>query len=89
MGKHVEELVVRECKSSEFADCDIVFSGLDSDVSGEIGTICLPLLREISSNLRYRDGVPQSRAGCIFKRKELPYRSHRSTCGPHGQSPSS
>lgn len=85
----MEELVVRECKSSEFADCDIVFSGLDSDVAGEIGTICLPLLREISSNLRYRDGVPQSRAGFIFKRKELPYRSHRSTCGPHGQSPSS
>lgn len=37
MGKHVEELVVRECKSSEFSDCDIVFSGLDSDVAGEIG----------------------------------------------------
>ncbi|KAL2107513.1 hypothetical protein VUR80DRAFT_5128 [Thermomyces stellatus] len=32
------ELVVRECKASEFADCDIVFSGLDSDVAGEIET---------------------------------------------------
>ena len=33
----VGELVVRECKASEFADCDFVFSGLDSDVAGEIG----------------------------------------------------
>ena len=33
----VSELVVRECKASEFADCDVVFSGLDSDVAGEIG----------------------------------------------------
>ena len=32
------EIVVRECKASEFADCDVVFSGLDSDVAGEIGT---------------------------------------------------
>jgi aspartate-semialdehyde dehydrogenase len=37
MGKHVEELVVRECKASEFSDCDIVFSGLDADVAGDIG----------------------------------------------------
>jgi aspartate-semialdehyde dehydrogenase len=33
----VGDLVVRECKASEFVDCDIVFSGLDSDVAGEIG----------------------------------------------------
>ncbi|XXH02680.1 hypothetical protein Hte_009062 [Hypoxylon texense] len=32
----VGELVVRECKASEFADCDVVFSGLDADVAGEI-----------------------------------------------------
>ncbi|CZT40596.1 probable aspartate-semialdehyde dehydrogenase [Rhynchosporium secalis] len=36
MGKHVEELVVKECKASEFADCDVVFSGLDADVAGDI-----------------------------------------------------
>lgn len=36
MLPEVGELVVRECKASEFADCDIVFSGLDSDVAGEI-----------------------------------------------------
>lgn len=33
----VADMVVRECKASEFADCDVVFSGLDSDVAGEIG----------------------------------------------------
>jgi aspartate-semialdehyde dehydrogenase len=33
----VGELVVRECKASEFSDCDVIFSGLDSDVAGEIG----------------------------------------------------
>ncbi|KAI6782489.1 uncharacterized protein J7T54_001346 [Emericellopsis cladophorae] len=32
----IGDMVVRECKSSEFADCDVVFSGLDSDVAGEI-----------------------------------------------------
>lgn len=28
--------MVRECKASLFSDCDIVFSGLDSDVAGDI-----------------------------------------------------
>ena len=30
------ELVVKQCKPEEFRDCDIVFSGLDSSVAGEI-----------------------------------------------------
>ncbi|KAI5801680.1 hypothetical protein DFH27DRAFT_611030 [Peziza echinospora] len=29
-------LIVRECVASEFSDCDVVFSGLDADVAGEI-----------------------------------------------------
>ncbi|KAH8590267.1 aspartate semialdehyde dehydrogenase-like protein [Bisporella sp. PMI_857] len=36
MDEHTANLVVKECKASEFADCDIVFSGLDSDVAGDI-----------------------------------------------------
>ena len=32
-------MTVRECKASEFADCDVVFSGLDSDVAGDIGAL--------------------------------------------------
>ncbi|PNY24361.1 Aspartate-semialdehyde dehydrogenase [Tolypocladium capitatum] len=35
MGE-VADMVVRECKASEFTDCDVVFSGLDSDVAGDI-----------------------------------------------------
>jgi aspartate-semialdehyde dehydrogenase len=37
MDKSVGDLIVKECKASEFADCDIVFSGLDADVAGGIG----------------------------------------------------
>ncbi|PPQ94830.1 hypothetical protein CVT25_007467 [Psilocybe cyanescens] len=32
----VREVVVRECKPEFFAECKIVFSGLDADVAGEI-----------------------------------------------------
>lgn len=38
MAAQVGELIVRECRASEFAECDIVFSGLDADVAGEIGS---------------------------------------------------
>ncbi|KAM5381924.1 hypothetical protein ACJZ2D_002712 [Fusarium nematophilum] len=32
----IADMVVRECKADEFKDCDVVFSGLDSDVAGDI-----------------------------------------------------
>lgn len=35
---------MKECKASEFFDCDIVFSGLDADVAGDIGNIQLKFL---------------------------------------------
>lgn len=35
----VGDLVVKECKSSEFLECDIVFSGLDSNIAGEVGEL--------------------------------------------------
>lgn len=35
----VADMVVRECKAEEFKDCDVVFSGLDSDVAGQIGRL--------------------------------------------------
>ena len=41
MSKELGELIVKECKAEEFQDCDIVFSGLDSDVAGEIGMASL------------------------------------------------
>ncbi|KAI5846498.1 semialdehyde dehydrogenase [Morchella snyderi] len=36
MPAGVRDMIVKECKASEFADCDIVFSGLDADYAGEI-----------------------------------------------------
>ena len=38
MSKSLASLEVRECKADLFQDCDLVFSGLDSDVAGDIGT---------------------------------------------------
>ena len=37
MSKELGNLIVRECVPDAFKDCDIVFSGLDSDVAGDIG----------------------------------------------------
>jgi len=34
----VKELVVQECKPENFVDCRIIFSGLDAEVAGDIGT---------------------------------------------------
>jgi len=33
----IGELVVKKCTPDEFKDCDLVFSGLDSDVAGDVG----------------------------------------------------
>ncbi|KAF2456948.1 hypothetical protein BDY21DRAFT_386339 [Lineolata rhizophorae] len=38
MGPDVGDMVVRRCAPEEFDDCDVVFSGLDSDVAGEVET---------------------------------------------------
>ena len=37
MSEALGDMVVKECNAVEFADCDMVFSGLDSDVAGDIG----------------------------------------------------
>ena len=34
-------LVVQECAPENFADCAVIFSGLDADVAGNIGKITL------------------------------------------------
>lgn len=34
---NVESMIVKPCVPEEFKDCDVVFSGLDSDVAGDIG----------------------------------------------------
>jgi aspartate-semialdehyde dehydrogenase len=42
LPKAIAELVVQDCKPEAFAECDIVFSGLDSDVAGDVGELMLP-----------------------------------------------
>lgn len=42
--KIVHEMVVKTCEADQFGDAEIVFSGLDSDVAGEVGTFCFSLL---------------------------------------------
>lgn len=37
MSEKLSQLVVRECKAENFLDCDLVFSGLDSDIAGDTG----------------------------------------------------
>ncbi|KAK2805577.1 hypothetical protein FQN50_006092 [Emmonsiellopsis sp. PD_5] len=36
MSNELGSLVVRECKAEHFSDCDLVFSGLDSDIAGDV-----------------------------------------------------
>lgn len=37
MSEKLSNLVLRECKAEQFKDCDLVFSGLNSDIAGETG----------------------------------------------------
>ncbi|KAJ5797894.1 Aspartate-semialdehyde dehydrogenase [Penicillium pulvis] len=35
MSEKLSNLIVRDCRAKDFADCDLVFSGLNSDIAGE------------------------------------------------------
>lgn len=37
MSEKLSNLVLRECRAAQFSDCDLVFSGLNSDIAGETG----------------------------------------------------
>jgi len=37
MSKELGDLVVKKCVPSEFEGVDLIFSGLDSDVAGDVG----------------------------------------------------
>lgn len=37
MSEKLSSLVLRECRAEQFKDCDLVFSGLNSDIAGETG----------------------------------------------------
>jgi aspartate-semialdehyde dehydrogenase len=38
MSEKLSNLVLRDCKAEHFKDCDLVFSGLNSDVAGDTGS---------------------------------------------------
>ncbi|RPB01051.1 aspartate-semialdehyde dehydrogenase [Choiromyces venosus 120613-1] len=38
MPNAVRDMIVKDCKAAEFKDCDVLFSGLDAEVAGEIET---------------------------------------------------
>lgn len=38
MSERLSGLILRDCKAENFKDCDLVFSGLNSDIAGERGT---------------------------------------------------
>lgn len=60
MSKELGDLVVKKCVPEEFADCDLVFSGLDSDVAGDVGAYIQYTICWISANERTcRDGIPR------------------------------
>lgn len=42
LSPEAAEILVTECECHQFNDCDIIFSGLDSDVAGEIGELASP-----------------------------------------------
>lgn len=75
MSEKLSNLVLRECKAEQFKDCDLVFSGLNSDIAGETGTI-LTFINMFTSMAGgrhsgsvltiHRDGVHQGRDSCLL-----------------------
>ncbi|KAJ1335996.1 aspartate-semialdehyde dehydrogenase [Microdochium nivale] len=59
MSEKLGELVVRNCTAAEFADCDVVFSGLDSDVAGEVEMAFLKAELPVFSNAKNYRMDPQ------------------------------
>ena len=55
---HVRGIVVQECDPQNFAECVVVFSGLDADVAGDIGT---PLLNSTLSRIKLTRMVQRRR----------------------------
>lgn len=54
----VREIVVTECNPVHFADCAVIFSGLDAEVAGEIGKFPAFLLLHISLTINNRGCIP-------------------------------
>ena len=74
MSKSLGELVVRSCKASEFQDCDLVFSGLDSDVAGQVGKLIV-----LALSLIYTEGESSQKNWSSFKQTSPSFPMQRTT----------
>ncbi|KAL8972121.1 MAG: hypothetical protein Q9183_000715 [Haloplaca sp. 2 TL-2023] len=52
MSRELGDLIVKECKAEEFRGCDLIFSGLDSDVAGDVETQFLKADLAVFSNAK-------------------------------------
>lgn len=52
MPARVAEMTVRSCDPAEYPDCDVVFSGLDSSVAGDVETAFLKADFAVFSNAK-------------------------------------
>jgi aspartate-semialdehyde dehydrogenase len=55
----VANLVIRRCIPSEYPDCDVIFSGLDSDVAGDVEMAFLKANFAVFSNAKNYRLAPQ------------------------------
>ena len=52
LPKESGDLEIKECKPEHFKECDIVFSGLDSSVAGDVETAFLKADLAVFSNAK-------------------------------------
>jgi len=52
ISERISELVVRKCEPQNFEDCDIIFSGLDSDIAGDVELAFLKANFAVFSNAK-------------------------------------
>lgn len=84
MSKELGDLMVKECKAEEFQGCDLIFSGLDSDVAGDVGWWFL-IATKHAINVCFRDCFPQSWFRCFLKCEESSQRRIGALGGAHRQ----
>jgi aspartate-semialdehyde dehydrogenase len=65
------DMIVNECTPQQFAECCVVFSGLDAVAAGDIGELAKNHVSPVILKRRTRNGLPQCRTRCILQCKKL------------------
>lgn len=72
----VSKITVRTCEpTGPFTECDVVFSGLDADVAGDIG------MSDICDLIHSRNGIFESKYTYLLECEELSKSGTYSACG--------